>query len=118
MHDVTILNDVVLTLYTHLASLADSGFRAIFQVVVVLDNLCTDEAFLKVGMDDTSTLRSLPTLLVRPGFYLHLTSGDEGFEVQQGVGFLDEAVDTTLFQTQLFHVYLHTTPVQRYLLLS
>ena len=52
-------------------------------------------------MDDTSTLGSLPAFLVGPCLDLHLTSGDECLEVQEGVGLLDEAVDTTLLQAQL-----------------
>ena len=101
MHDVTILDDVVLTLDAHLASFADSSLGAILDIVVVLDDLSADKALFEIGVDNTSTLRSLPTLLIGPGLYLHLASGDKGFEVQQGVGLLDKAIDTTLLQAQL-----------------
>ena len=101
MHDVTILNNVLFALDAHLACLADSSLRAILDIVVVLDDFSADKAFLEVGMDDASTLRSLPALLVCPSLDLHFASGDEGFEVQQGVGLLDETIDTALLQAQL-----------------
>ena len=101
VHDVAVLYDIVLALDAHLARLADGGLRAIVDIIVVLDDLGTDEAFLKVGVDDAGTLRSLPAFLVGPRLHLHLAGGDERLEVQQGVGLLDEAVDATLLQAQL-----------------
>ena len=61
MHDITILNHVVLTFYSKFSCLADSSLRAILDIVVVLDHLSTDKALLEVGMNDTSTLGCLPT---------------------------------------------------------
>ena len=52
-------------------------------------------------MDNTSALRSLPAFLVCPGLDLHFASGDECLEVQQCIGFFDEAVDAALLQTKL-----------------
>ena len=106
MHDIAVLNNVVLALDAHLACFADSGLRAILDIVVVLDDLGADKALLKVGVDDTRTLWSLPTLLIRPGLHLHFASGDKGFKVQQGVGLLDKAVDATLLQAQLLQKQL------------
>ena len=57
-------------------------------------------------MDDTGTLWGLPSFVVSPGLYLHLAGGDEGFEVEQGIGFLDKAVHATLFEPQLFKEHL------------
>ena len=82
MHNVTVLYYVLLSLNGQLSCLADSCLRAILDIVVVLNHLSTDKALFKVGMDDTSTLRSLPTLLIGPCLHLHLTSGDKGLEVQ------------------------------------
>ena len=53
-------------------------------------------------MDDSGTLRSLPALVIGPCLDLHLTSGDECFEVQQGVCLLDESVYAALFQSEFF----------------
>ena len=102
MHDVAILHHIVLALDTHLACLANSSLRTILDIVVIFDNLSTDEALFEVGVDNTSTLRSLPAFLIRPGLHLHLTSSDESLEVQQGISLLDEAVHTTLLQSQFF----------------
>ena len=60
MHDVAVLHHIVLAFDAHLTSLANGSFGAILDVVVVLDDLGTNETFLEVGVDDTSTLRSLP----------------------------------------------------------
>ena len=60
MHDVAILHHIVLALDTHLACLANSSLRTILDIVVIFDNLSTDEALFEVGVDNTSTLRSLP----------------------------------------------------------
>ena len=58
MHDVTILYDVLLALDAELTSLAYCSLRAILDIVIILDDLCTDESLLEVGMDDAGTLRS------------------------------------------------------------
>ena len=63
MHDITILNHVVLTLYAHLTCLTDSSLRAILDIVIILDHLSTDKALLKVGMDDTSALGAFQPFL-------------------------------------------------------
>ena len=106
VHDVAVLNDVVLALDGQLASLADSGLRAVLQVVVVLDDFGADKALLEVCVDDAGTLGSLPALLIGPRLYLHLASRDESLEVQQGVGLLDEAVHAALLQALLLEEHL------------
>ena len=73
MHDITILNHVVLTLYAHLTCLTDSCLRAILDIVVVLNDLSTDKALFEVGMDDTSTLGRLPTFLIGPGLVIKVS---------------------------------------------
>ena len=102
MHDITVLHDVILTFDAHLAGFANGCFRAIADVIVVLDDLSTDETLLEVGVNDAGTLWSLPATLVGPSLYFHLSGRDKGLEIQQFVGLFDEAVDATLLQTQLF----------------
>src|SRR3712207_8068908 len=58
-------------------------------------------SFLEIGVDDAGTLGRFPALMVGPSLYFHLAGGDEGLEIEQGIGLLDEAVDTTLRQTKL-----------------
>ena len=57
-------------------------------------------------MDNTCTLRGLPAFTVSPGLHFHFTCGDEGLEVQQGVGFLYQAVHAALFKSQFFEEHL------------
>ena len=75
-------------------------------IVLVLDDLGTDETLLEVGVDDTGTLRRLPSLVERPGLHFHLARGDEGLQVEQGIGFLDESVHAALLQSQLVEEHL------------
>ena len=106
MHNISVLYHIVLTLDTHLSGLTDGCFRTVLDIVVVLDDFRTDESFLEISMDDTSTMRSLPAYMIGPCLYHHLTSGDEGLQIQQRIGFLNQAVYTTLFQTQLVQEHL------------
>jgi len=66
VHDVAVLNDIILTLDGELACLADSSLRSVLDVVVILDYLGADESLLEVGVDDAGTLRSLPSLRLLP----------------------------------------------------
>ena len=51
VHDITILYHVVLALYGQLSGLADSGLRTVLQIVLILDDLCTDESLLNIFYD-------------------------------------------------------------------
>lgn len=106
MHDVAILYYVVLALDMEQAGLAYSGFRLIFDVVLILDDLCADETFLEVGVDDTGTLWGFPSFMVGPGLHLHLTGGDKGLEVQQMICLFNKSVDTTLLESELVKEHL------------
>ena len=61
MHDVAVLNDIILTLDGELACLTDSSLRTVLDVVVILDYLGADESLLEVGVDDAGALGSLPS---------------------------------------------------------
>ena len=106
MHDITILNHVILTLNTHLSCLADSCLRSVLDIVLVFNYLSTNKAFLEVGMDDTTTLRSLPAFFICPSLDFHLTRSEKGLKIQQGIGLLDEAINTTLFEAKLLEEHL------------
>ena len=82
VHDVTILDNIVLAFNTKFSSFTDSCFRTIFNVIVVLNNLCTDESFLKVSVDNTGTLWGFPSLMEGPSLYFHFTGSDESLEIQ------------------------------------
>lgn len=101
VHDVAVLNDVVLALDAKFSGLTDSSFRAVLDVVVILDHLGADEAFLKVGVDHAGALGCFPTFVVGPCLHLHLSGRDEGLEIEQMVGFVDETIDTAFLETEI-----------------
>ncbi len=82
MHYVTVLNHIVLTLHIEFAGITYGSLGAQFHVVIVLDDLGTDKALLKIGMDNTCALRCLPAFAVGPCLYLHGSGGDECLQVQ------------------------------------
>ena len=72
MHDVAVLDDVVLALDGEFAGGAAFGFGTVFDEVVVLDDFGADEALLEVGMDDSGGAGSLVALVDGPGADLGL----------------------------------------------
>ena len=89
-----------------LAGLLDGGLAAIVDVVLVLDDLGTDETALKVGVDDTGTLRGLAAAAIGPCAHLLGACGEEGLEVEQSIGRLDDAVHTAFLQADLGQEHL------------
>ena len=57
-------------------------------------------------MDNAGTLWSLPSLMVSPCLHLHLSGGDECFEVKERVSLLDESVHATFLQSQFVEKHL------------
>ena len=96
MHDVSVLYHIVFAFDPHFACLAYSSFGAVADVVVILDYLGTDEALLEIRVDDTCTLRCLPSASEGPGLHLHLAGRDERLQGEQVVDGLDEAVAAAL----------------------
>ena len=102
MHDVAILYDVVFAFDGYLAGLAALGLGSESDVVVILDDLGTDEAALKVRVDNACCLRCFHTLAECPRAALFGSGGEESLEVEQVVSGLDETVYSTLLETQVF----------------
>ena len=84
------------------AGFANGSFRTQAHIVIIFDDFGTDKALFEIRVDNAGTLRSLPALVIGPCLDLHLTSGDECFEVQQGICLLDESVYAALFQSEFF----------------
>ena len=106
MHDVAVLDDVVLALDGELAGGAAFGFGAVFDEVVVLDDFGADEAFLEVGVDDSGGAGSLVALVDGPGADFGLAGGEVGAQAEQVVGGADQALDARVFQAQLLEEHL------------
>ena len=106
VHDITILDYVVLALNAHFACFADSGLRTILDIVVVLDDLSADEATLEVGVDDAGGLRRFHTFLESPCAAFLGAGGEEGLEAEESVGGFDEAIDAALLEAEVFEEHL------------
>ena len=78
MHDVAILDDILLTLDSHLTSLLDGGFATVVDEVLKLDHLGTDEALLEVRVNGGCRTGCLTPLGIRPGTYLLYACGEVG----------------------------------------
>ena len=106
VHDVTVLHDVLLALDADFAGVAAGLLRAERHVVVVLDDLGADESPFEVGVDDAGRLGSLHAADVGPGARLVGACGEEGLEVEQPVGRLDEARHARLLESEVFKEHL------------
>ena len=62
MHDVAVFHHVFLAFHVEFSGLTYGSFRAIVDKVVVLDDLRADKSLFEIRVDDTGTLRSLPSL--------------------------------------------------------
>ena len=70
MHDVAVLNDVLLALLAQLAGLATTLLATECHIVLVAGGFGLDEAALEVGVDDARSLRGLCTDGDSPGLSL------------------------------------------------
>ena len=101
VHNVAILHDVFFALDVEQAGFFHGGFTAVFQIVVILDNLCTNKAAFKVGVDHARTLRRFPAFAVRPGLHFHFAGRDKRFELQHLVSRLYKPIDAALIQSHV-----------------
>ena len=106
MHDVAVLYDVVFAFDIDFAGFAAGGFGTEGDVVVVLDDLCANESFLEVAVNDAGALGCLAAFEVGPGPHFGLTGGEVGFEVEQLVGGPYEAGHARLFEPYLVEEHL------------
>ena len=86
MHDVTVLDDVVLALDGEFSGGTAFGFGAVFDEVVVFDDFGADETFLEVGVDDSGGTGSLVALVDGPGADFGLAGGEVGAQAEQVIG--------------------------------
>src|SRR5690606_36882458 len=94
VHDVTVLDDVVLAFQTPLARFLGTGFAVVLDEVVVADDLGADEALLEVGMDHARRLGGGSTDLDCPGTYFLDPGSEVGLQVEQFVTGADHPVQT------------------------
>lgn len=106
MHNVAILNDIVLALDTELTGAAAGSLRLEFDEVIVFDDLSADEAFLEVGVDYAGGLGRFVAFVDCPGTAFIGAGGEEGLEVEKAVGALDEADSAGLREAHFLDEHL------------
>ncbi len=102
---VAVLNHVFLTFVPCFACFFCRSLTTQFNIVVVADGLCANEAALKVGVDDASGLRSLCADRYGPCAGFFWSCCEVGDQVQQVVACADQAIQTRLFQPHVRHVF-------------
>ena len=80
-YNIAVLNHIVFALLPVLALRLHGVFGAEFHKIGVLHNFCADEAFLKIGMDDSCGLGGLAEFTNCPAAHLIMASGEEVDEV-------------------------------------
>ena len=83
MHDVAVLDNIVLAFDAHLAGGADGGLGLVLDKVVVLDHLCADETALEVRMDHAGGAGRLVPGHDGPGAAFVGPGSEEGAQAQE-----------------------------------
>ena len=105
MHNVAVLHHIILTFDAQLTSSLGASLTAKLDVVIVGNRLGTDEAALKVGVNDASCLGGGVADVDGPGLDLHLARREVGLQAQQVVGSLGQTAETRLFQAKVSQVH-------------
>ena len=59
MHDISVINSVILALDSQLACRTALGLGTVLYKVIVLDYLCPNESFFKIRVNDSGSTGSL-----------------------------------------------------------
>ena len=100
MHDVAVLDHVLLALDAQLTCGLAAGLAAQLHVIVVAGNLGLDEAALKVGVDDAGGLGSLGANADGPRPDLHGASGEVALQAKQLVCCLSKRLQAGVLKPQ------------------
>ena len=100
--DIAILHHVVAPFEPHLSSFPSRGIGSRRHQVVVGDDLRLDKPTLDIAMDHAGGLGRLRALANRPGPDLWIARREEGDEVQQAIGRVDEGRQGCLLQACVF----------------
>ncbi len=101
VHDIAVLDDVLLALGAHPAFFTGSGIRASLQELVPADSLGSDELVAEIGVDGGSCLWCSAPALDGPGAGLGLPCREERDEIEQTVTGTDEIVDAVARDAEL-----------------
>ena len=106
MHDISVINSVILALDSQLACRTALGLGTVLYKVIVLDDLGPDKAFLKIGMYDSRRTRCLVSFMYGPGADLRLPCRKICAQTEQVIGSADQSLNTGMFQPQLLKEHL------------
>src|SRR3569832_2742407 len=87
IHDICFFDDIILAFEAEQSLLFYLRLRPAGEQIVIEIDLGADEASLHVGMDLTGRLRGLGGSWNRPCARFNFASGEEGYQIQQGIGF-------------------------------
>ena len=93
MHDVAVLDDVLLAFEPHLAGVLRPVLAAERHVVVIGDGLGADKSLLEIRVDDAGRRRTLGAARDRPSARLFRADGEVGDEIEELVAGADEAIE-------------------------
>src|SRR5256885_5550323 len=101
VHDVAVLDDVLLPFHTQDAFGAGSRFRAVREELVPADHLRLDETALEVGVDDAGRLRGLGSLADDPGAAFVFAGREIALQAEQVESRADELVEARLGESDV-----------------
>ena len=101
--NVAVFHDVLLALASKKPLRLGVCQRAAGFEIVECDDLGTDEATLKIGVDLAGSLRRLGAALDGPRTAFVASSGQEGDQPEQAVAALDQTVEAGLLKSKLLH---------------
>lgn len=105
MDDITILNNILLTLGHDLTLGLDLGFFTKFLECVIVENESLDEGLLEIVVNDTSGLRSLGASTDGPLSNLISSDSEEAAKLQ-GLAHLKNDLGQNRVDTNVLHLFL------------
>ncbi len=99
MHDIPVLDQVLLAFYTQFARLFDFLFRTVGKQILTMIHLSLDEALLEICMDHSGGLGCFGSLLECPGPVLVGTCGKKGTQTKRFVAGFNKPVQSRLFES-------------------
>ena len=101
MHHIAVLDDVFLAFEAHLARFLGALFAVIGDEILIADHFGADEAFFKIGMNDTGCLRRGIAFVDGPGADFFDTGGEVGLQSEQFITRAHQTIQPGFFEVQV-----------------
>jgi CheY-like chemotaxis protein len=102
MQDIAVLHDIVLAFHAQFAGFPDFLLGTQGKQILAMIGFGLDKAPLKVGMNNAGRLRGAGTFPERPGPHFGFAGREIGPQAEQIITGLNQAIQTGLFQTDIF----------------